>query len=251
MFLALGIARTPDFAHFFVLGLVAGSLSFGGAYTSIPFVQAEAVVLGRWLPQQVFIDCIAIGNILPAPLVIFAIFVGFQGGYVHGGLGYAFAGATVITIGMLSPCFIFTIIGHHVLETLVRNKVCQGLPTFPYTFHFPFCLQFLSAFFDGICGSIVGVIAIIAIQILGETVGSKGRIKPTTVDGVLVVASHNAVAAVLYLLALSVLYMFTHKYTSILLILCGALAGQFDDQLQGSDTASPPHCEHSTHRRDD
>ena len=48
--LALGIARTPDLAHLFVLGLVAGSLSFGGAYTSIPFVQAEAVVLGRWLP---------------------------------------------------------------------------------------------------------------------------------------------------------------------------------------------------------
>jgi len=92
-----------------------------------------AVVLGRWLPQQVFIHCIAIGNILPAPLVIFVTFVGFQGGYVHGGLGYAFAGATVITIGMLSPCFILTIIGHHVLETLVRNKVCQCLPTFPCT----------------------------------------------------------------------------------------------------------------------
>jgi len=122
--LALGIARTPDLSHLFVLGLVAGSLSFGGAYTAIPFIQAEAVILGGWLPQQVFIDCIAIGNLLPAPLVIFATFVGFQGGYVHGGLGYAFAGATVITIGMLSPCFIFTIIGHHALEKLVRNKVC-------------------------------------------------------------------------------------------------------------------------------
>lgn len=206
--LALGIARTSDLSHLFVLGLVAGSLSFGGAYTAIPFIQAEAVILGGWLPQQVFIDCIAIGNLLPAPLVIFATFVGFQGGYVHGGLGYAFSGATVITIGMLSPCFIFTIIGHHALEKLVRNK-------------------FLGAFFDGICGSIVGVIAIIAVQILGETVGTTGRIKPTTVDGVLVIASHDAVAAVLYLLALSVLYKFTHKYTSILLIMCGALAGQF------------------------
>ena len=124
--LALGIARTPDLAHLFVLGLVAGSLSFGGAYTAIPFVQAEAVLRGGWLPQQVFVDCIAIGNILPAPLVIFATFVGFQGGYVHDGLGYAFAGATVITIGMLSPCFIFTIIGHHALERLVRNKVCYA-----------------------------------------------------------------------------------------------------------------------------
>jgi len=69
--LALGIARTPDAAHLFVLGLVAGSLSFGGAYTAIPFVQAEAVLLGGWLPQQVFIDCIAVsrlfGETLPSP----------------------------------------------------------------------------------------------------------------------------------------------------------------------------------------
>ena len=123
--LSLGIARIPDLPHLFVLGLVAGGLSFGGAYTSIPFIQAEAVILGGWLPQQVFIDCIAIGNILPAPLVIFATFVGFQGGYIHGGLGYAFAGATVITFGMFFPCFAFTIIGHHVLEKLVHNKVCH------------------------------------------------------------------------------------------------------------------------------
>lgn len=121
--LALGIARTPDIVHIFVLGLVAGSLSFGGAYTAIPFVQAEAVLLGRWLPQQVFIDSIAIGNVIPAPLVIFATFVGFQGGYVHGGVGYAFICATVITLGIFFPCFVFTIIGHHVLERLVRNQV--------------------------------------------------------------------------------------------------------------------------------
>lgn len=121
--LALGIARTPDASHLFVLGVVAGSLSFGGAYTAIPFVQAEAVVLGKWLPQQVFIDCIAICNILPAPLVIFATFVGFQGGFIHGGIGYAFLGATVITLGIFFPCFLFTIAGHHLLEKLVRNKV--------------------------------------------------------------------------------------------------------------------------------
>ena len=120
---ALGIARTPDAPHLLALGLVAGSLSFGGAYTSIPVIQAEAVVLGGWLPQRVFLDCIAIGNILPAPLVIFSTFVGFQGGYVNGGLGSAFVGAILITFGMLMPCFIFTIAGHEILEKLVRNKV--------------------------------------------------------------------------------------------------------------------------------
>jgi chromate transport protein ChrA len=123
--LALGVARTPSPLNLFVLGLVSGTLSFGGAYTAIPFVQVEAVLLGAWLPQSVFIDGIAIGNILPAPLVIFATFVGFQGAYLGSGgeLGSAFAGAVVITLGMFFPCFLFTIAGHELLEKLVRNQV--------------------------------------------------------------------------------------------------------------------------------
>ena len=122
--LALGVARTPSLVNLFVLGLVSGTLSFGGAYTAIPFVQVEAVLLGAWLPQSVFIDGIAIGNILPAPLVIFATFVGFQGAYMeNGSLGNAFAGAVVITLGMFFPCFVFTIAGHDLLEKLVQNQV--------------------------------------------------------------------------------------------------------------------------------
>jgi len=121
--LALGISKTPSLINLFVLGLVAGTLSFGGAYTAIPFVQVEAVLMGAWLPQSVFIDGIAIGNILPAPLVIFATFVGFQGAYLSGSLGHAFAGAVIITLGMFFPCFLFTIAGHNLLEKLVQNKV--------------------------------------------------------------------------------------------------------------------------------
>jgi hypothetical protein len=41
-------------------------------------------------------------------------------------LGYAFAGATLITLGMFFPCFMFTIIGHQLLEKLVRNQVCMS-----------------------------------------------------------------------------------------------------------------------------
>ena len=132
--LALGVARTPSLINLFVLGLVSGTLSFGGAYTAIPFVQVEAVLLGAWLPQSVFIDGIAIGNILPAPLVIFATFVGFQGAYMeNGSLGNAFAGAVIITLGMFFPCFLFTIAGHGLLEKLVRNQVSRALelPTQP------------------------------------------------------------------------------------------------------------------------
>lgn len=121
--LALGIAETPTLGNLFILGIVAGCLSFGGAYTAIPIIQVEAVLKGGWLPAHVFLDCIAISNVLPAPLTIFATFVGFQGGLVAGGLGEAFAASIIITVGILAPCFIFTIAGHRLLEKLVCNKV--------------------------------------------------------------------------------------------------------------------------------
>jgi chromate transport protein ChrA len=207
--LALGIAKTPSLINLFILGLVAGSLSFGGAYTAIPFVQVEAVLRGGWLPQSVFIDCIAIGNILPAPLVIFATFVGFQGAYIGGSVGNAFAGAVIITLGMFFPCFVFTIAGHELLEKLVRNKV-------------------LASFFDGLCGSVIGVIAIIAAQILKASVeGSTDKFKEKPPAEAISMAVQTGPAAVLYVLGLAVLYKFTNKYTALLLLVFAAVAGQF------------------------
>ncbi|KXJ96205.1 chromate transporter [Microdochium bolleyi] len=207
--LALGIARTPSLINLFVLGLVAGSLSFGGAYTAIPFVQVEAVLMGAWLPQSVFIDGIAIGNILPAPLVVFATFVGFQGAYSDGSIGNAFAGAVVITLGMFFPCFLFTIMGHDLLQKLVRNK-------------------FLASFFDGLCGSVVGVIAIIAVQILKASVeGPLDRIRNQPLIDAVIATSQVGPSAILYMLALAALYKFTNKFTPILLVAIGAVSGQF------------------------
>ncbi|KAI9680797.1 MAG: hypothetical protein M1817_004237 [Caeruleum heppii] len=223
--LALGIAKTPSLINLFLLGLVAGTLSFGGAYTAIPFIQVEAVLKGAWLTQRVFIDCIAIANVLPAPLVIFATFVGFQGGLVDDGLGHAFAGAVVITLGIFFPCFVFTIAGHHVLERLVRNK-------------------FLSSFFDGLCGAVIGVIAIIAVEILrssiegspspatlfAESLASPAGFGPPERDSIQLAlrrTSQSASAAVLYVIALGVLYRFTNKWTALLLLAGGAVAGQF------------------------
>ncbi|KAG2414856.1 hypothetical protein HFD88_006044 [Aspergillus terreus] len=206
--LALGIAETPNLPNLLALGFVAGSLSFGGAYTAIPFIQVEAVLKGGWLPAHIFLDCIAIGNILPAPLVIFATFVGFQGGLVIGGIGTAFAGAIVITIGMFTPCFIFTIAGHDVLEKLVRNKL-------------------LSDFFDGLCGAVIGVIAIIAVQTLRSSVQVTEDLADFDSSTAIVMVSKGAAAAVLYTVALAALYRFTSKYSPIILVMIGAIAGQF------------------------
>ncbi|KAG0022001.1 hypothetical protein BGZ81_008720 [Podila clonocystis] len=207
--LALGIATVPDMPHLLALGLVAGSLSFGGAYTAIPFVQAEAVVLGGWLAKQTFLDGIALGNIIPAPLVIFATFVGFQGGDAYGGLGHAFAGSVLMTLGMFFPCFIFTIAGHSLLERICRNET-------------------LASFFDGITGSVVGIIAITAMDITKASIVHLP--KPDVVldsASLITLAARNTLSAVIFILSFSLLNSVRHQYISILLVVVAAIAGQF------------------------
>lgn len=95
----------------FLAGLKGGLLTFGGAYTAIPYVRDDTVGRG-WLEDSTFLDGIAIAGVLPAPLVIFATFVG----YVSGGL----AGALAITAGMFLPAFGFSLLFFERLEAMVE-----------------------------------------------------------------------------------------------------------------------------------
>ncbi|MGH2794371.1 MAG: chromate efflux transporter, partial [Actinomycetota bacterium] len=65
-------------------GFKAGLLTFGGAYTAIPFVRHDAVLAGRWMTDGQFLDSLALSGILPAPLIIFGTFVGYVGAGLDG-----------------------------------------------------------------------------------------------------------------------------------------------------------------------
>ena len=123
----------------FVTGLKAGLLSFGGAYTSIPIVQDDAVVNHRWMSQEQFLNGIALSGILPAPLIIFATFVGYFGG--------GWLGAIIITLGVFLPAFSFTLIGHQYMERLIANTSLHN-------------------FLDGVTAGVVGLIGLTAINLL-------------------------------------------------------------------------------------
>jgi chromate transporter len=97
----------------FVSGLKAGLLTFGGAYTVIPFLQEDAVIEGAWMTNTQFLDGLALSSLLPAPLIIFATFVGYLGG---GALG-----AVVLTIGIFLPAFAFSLLAHDPLERFVSQ----------------------------------------------------------------------------------------------------------------------------------
>jgi hypothetical protein len=83
----------------------------------------------------------------------------------------------------------------------------------------------LAAFFNGVCGAVVGVIAIVAVNILKASVGLPGSTSAHQDD--VIVAAQDSIAAILFIVSLAIIYKFTHKYTVIFLVLCGALAGQF------------------------
>ena len=105
-------------AALFLAGLKGGLLTFGGAYTAIPFVRDDTVGRG-WMGDAQFLDGLGLSGVIPAPLVIFATFVG----WVVGGL----PGALAITAGMFLPAFAFSLLFYERLEALVEHRRLQRL----------------------------------------------------------------------------------------------------------------------------
>jgi chromate transporter len=141
--LVLGAVTLSLTAEIFVEGLKAGLLTFGGAYTVVPFLQDTAVESQGWLTNAEFLDGIALGGILPAPMIIFSTFVG----YLAGGL----AGGLAMTVGIFLPAFVFPIFFHRPLVALAENPRTR-----------PFLL--------GVAAGVIGLIAAVAVEILDESV---------------------------------------------------------------------------------
>jgi chromate transporter len=127
----------------FVSGLRAGLLTFGGAYTAIPFLQRDAVEQGKWMSDGEFLDGVAMSGTLPAPLIIFSTFVGYIGGGA--------VGALLMTIGVFLPAFGFSLLFHNQLERLMERAVlCEVL--------------------EGVTAGVVGIIASTLITLGAGTI---------------------------------------------------------------------------------
>ncbi len=121
----------------FLSGLKAGLLTFGGAYTAIPFVRDDAVGRG-WVSEHQFLDGLALSGIIPAPLIIFATFVGYQAGGLAGGLA--------MTAGIFLPAFAFAMLFFDRLERVVEDQRVHRL-------------------LEGIAAGVVGIIAATTIEL--------------------------------------------------------------------------------------
>lgn len=130
-------------AEIFIEGLKAGLLTFGGAFTVIPFLQESAVDGHHWLTDSQFVDGLAMSGILPAPLIIFSTFVG----YIAGGM----TGALVMTLGIFLPAFLLPIFFHRQLVAVAENDRLH-----------PFLL--------GVAAGVIGLIAAVTVTILETSV---------------------------------------------------------------------------------
>jgi chromate transporter len=130
-------------AEIFLEGLKAGLLTFGGAFTVIPFLQQAAVDGQHWLTDAQFVDGLAMSGVLPAPLIIFSTFVG----YVAGGL----AGALAMTLGIFLPAFVFPIFFHRSLVAVAENPRIR-----------PFLL--------GVAAGVIGLIGAVTVSIVDTSV---------------------------------------------------------------------------------
>ena len=137
--IALGTITVSLTAEIFWEGLKAGLLTFGGAYTVIPFLQESAVDGRHWLTDSQFVDGLAMSSVLPAPLIIFSTFVG----YIAGGT----AGALAMTLGIFLPAFVFPIFFHRLFVAVAENPRIR-----------PFLL--------GVAAAVVGLIAAVTVDIV-------------------------------------------------------------------------------------
>ena len=130
-------------AEIFIEGLKAGLLTFGGAYTVVPFLHGTAVEGQHWLTDAEFLDGLALGGILPAPMIIFSTFVGYQAGGLEGSLA--------MTFGIFLPAFVLPIFFHRGLVGVAENPRIR-----------PFLL--------GVAAGVVGLIAAVTVDIVESSV---------------------------------------------------------------------------------
>lgn len=118
-----------------------GLLSFGGAYASLVFVQRDAVAHYHWLTDGQLLDGVALSVATPGPFMLFTTFAG----YVAGGMG----GAALATFFVFLPSFIFVLLGVHYVEKVRENRAIQ-------------------AFLAGVSAAVVGVIAVVSLDLIPE-----------------------------------------------------------------------------------
>jgi chromate transporter len=105
------IGGIPILGKLLLFFLKAGSLTFGSGLVIVPFLEKGLVQNTGWLDEREFLVAVEIGMISTGPVVITATLVGY--------LVAGFWGATISTIGIFLPSFLFVLA---VAPILIRHR---------------------------------------------------------------------------------------------------------------------------------
>lgn len=122
----------------FLFFLKVGSVLFGSGYVLLAFLRADLVDRWGWLTENQLLDAIAVGQITPGPLFTTATFIG----YLLGGA----PGATLATVGIFLPAFVFVAISGPFVTRLRRSPA-------------------LAAFLDGVNAASLALMAVVTWQL--------------------------------------------------------------------------------------
>jgi len=168
---AVGIV--PAFLYF----LKVGAALFGSGYVLLAVLRADLVVRLHWLSDAQLLDAVAVSQATPGPFFTVATFIG----YLLGG----WKGATLATVGMFLPGFVYVALTAGFLSKLRKSPVA-------------------GAFLDGVNASAVALMAYVGWQFTRAALVNIPAILLTTVSALLV---------------------FRYQLNSAWLVLAGGIAG--------------------------
>jgi chromate transporter len=126
------------FAEFLKIGAVL----FGSGYVLVAILRSELVEGLGWITETQLLDAVAVGQATPGPLFSTATFIG----YLVGGP----PGAVAATVGIFLPAFVAVAISIPILDRLRRSERAR-------------------AFLDGVNAAVVGLLAVVAVQLARGT----------------------------------------------------------------------------------
>jgi chromate transporter len=96
-----------------------GAVLFGSGYVLLAFLRADLVERLGWLTERQLLDAVAVGQVTPGPVFTTATFIG----YLLGGT----PGATVATVGIFLPAFIFVALSGPLVPRLRRSPTAGAV----------------------------------------------------------------------------------------------------------------------------
>jgi chromate transporter len=167
------LGALPIFFYFLKIGAVL----VGSGYVLLPVLRSDLVVKFHWLSDSQLLDAVAVSQATPGPFFTVATFIG----YVLAG----WKGATLATVGMFLPAFLYVAVTSGFLPKLRKSPLA-------------------GAFLDGVNAAAVALMAYVGWQF--------GRAALVNVPAII-------------LAMLSAVLVFRYKINSTWLVLGGAAAG--------------------------